>query len=128
MKTIRQHYEEDLPADIAAMAIRNAEESNSGCCVLDTKVESLTKALCMGFVWDMTDQGKAFWYEVNQGNYGDATQPIDYDLVCDEMIKNGGSFAAAIAVAFYHADSGNRNIIKREWRGLFAHYGKAVAK
>lgn len=66
MKTIRQWYEDELPADIAALAIRNAEAQGQA----DIKTSTLTFAIKGGFVWKNTPQGHCFWSEVWQQNGG----------------------------------------------------------
>jgi len=124
MKTIREWFEDELPADIAALAIRNTEIYHSVTCVLDRRYATLNNALSAAFLWHKTPQGQYFWKEVHDGNYGDAPQSIDYTKACDEMEAKGGSFAASLARTYRLADPENRERIERTWASLFTHYGK----
>jgi len=60
MKTIQDYFEDSLPADIAAMAIRNTDES-----ALNAKICTSPKsALRGGFIWAQSPQGFLFWKSV----------------------------------------------------------------
>lgn len=60
MKTIEEHFYDSMPADIAAMAIRNTSENILGLKICKTPAPALQQA----FVWAGTDQGSAFWGSV----------------------------------------------------------------
>lgn len=68
MKTRQQWFEDELPADIAAMAIRNTEKYEIS--FLDGKCSSLENSIIGGFLWKETTQGGIFWEQVCTGNYG----------------------------------------------------------
>ena len=60
MKTIEEHFIDSMPADIAAMAIRNTSAD-----LLDLKIcKTPAAALQRAFWWAETDQGSAFWSSV----------------------------------------------------------------
>lgn len=60
MKTIEEHFIDSMPADIAAMAIRNTDES-----LLNIETDSSpAQALLKAFCWANSEQGGAFWIEV----------------------------------------------------------------
>lgn len=65
MKTIRDHFQDSMPADIAAMAIRNTDED-----LIDLKIfsELLPKtpadALQIAFHWSASQQGRDFWENI----------------------------------------------------------------
>jgi hypothetical protein len=60
MKTFEEHFIESMPADIAAMAIRNTAED-----ILNLKIcKTPATALQRAFWWSDTDQGSAFWANV----------------------------------------------------------------
>ena len=59
-KTIEQHLIDSMPADIAAMAIRNTSEN-----ILDLKIcKTPAAALQKAFDWAVSNQGYAFWSSV----------------------------------------------------------------
>jgi len=125
-KTIKEWFEDELPADIAEMAICNAEIYNCGTYVLDTQEATLKNALSSAFLWQETPQGHAFWQEVHDGNCGYAPKAIDCVKACDAMEAKGGSFAASLARTYRLADPDNRERITRTWADLFARYGKVA--
>jgi hypothetical protein len=59
-KTIEQHFYDSMPADIAAMAIRNTDEDLLHMSICQTPAAALQKA----FDWAASDQGYAFWSSV----------------------------------------------------------------
>ena len=59
-KTIEQHFYDSMPADIAAMAIRNTDEDLLHMSICKTPAAALQKA----FDWAASDQGYAFWSSV----------------------------------------------------------------
>jgi hypothetical protein len=59
MKTIEEWFTDYLPADIAALAIRNTDDI-----LLSVEMSSLSKAIRDSFVWYSTPQGFQFWREV----------------------------------------------------------------
>ena len=60
MKTIEEHLIDSMPADIAAMAIRNTSEN-----ILDLKIcKTPAAALQKAFDWAGSNQGYAFWSSV----------------------------------------------------------------
>jgi len=59
-KTIEQHFYDSMPADIAAMAIRNTDEGLLHMSICQTPAAALQKA----FDWAVSDQGYAFWSSV----------------------------------------------------------------
>ena len=59
-KTIEQHFYDSMPADIAAMAIRNTDEDLLHMSICQTPAAALQKA----FDWAVSDQGYAFWSSV----------------------------------------------------------------
>jgi len=60
MKSIEEHFIDSMPADIAAMAIRNTPDD-----LLDLKIcKTPSAALQRAFWWADTDQGSAFWTSV----------------------------------------------------------------
>ena len=59
-KTIEQHFYDSMPADIAAMAIRNTDEDFLHMSICQTPAAALQKA----FDWAGSDQGYAFWSSV----------------------------------------------------------------
>ena len=59
-KTIEQHFYDSMPADIAAMAIRNTDEDLLHMSICKTPAAALQKA----FSWPGSDQGYAFWSSV----------------------------------------------------------------
>ena len=59
-KTIEQHFYDSMPADIAAMAIRNTDEGLLHMSICQTPAAALQKA----FDWAASDQGYAFWSNV----------------------------------------------------------------
>ena len=66
-KTTRQWFEE-LPSDIEAMAIKNAEAHNAA--ALDLHLPSIEMALRGSFLWSNTTQGHFFWDQVAHGHFG----------------------------------------------------------
>jgi hypothetical protein len=60
MKTIEEHFYDSMPADIAAMAIRNTDEDLLHMSICQTPAAALQKA----FDWAASDQGYAFWSSV----------------------------------------------------------------
>jgi len=60
MKTIEEHFEDSMPADIAAMAIRNTDQDLLRLSICKTPAAALQKA----FDWAVSDQGYAFWSSV----------------------------------------------------------------
>lgn len=60
MRTTRQWFEDELPADIAALAITNSRPG-----ALETKRATLEEALSLSFVWTNTNEGFYFWHEVH---------------------------------------------------------------
>jgi hypothetical protein len=61
MKTIEQHFEDSMPADIAAMAIRNTDEDLLHMSICQTPAA----ALHFAFDWAASNQGFAFWASVS---------------------------------------------------------------
>ena len=120
MKTIKQWYEDELPADIAVMAIKNAEEAR----MLHLETESLSEALGFGFYWQSSPQGLFFWDEVTKGNYGEPGNPIDYSSAVDLMEREGGSFASNLATTFRYADNDNRQKLINAFGDLFREYAR----
>jgi len=59
-KTIEEHFYDSMPADIAAMAIRNTDEDLLHMSICQTPAAALQKA----FDWAASDQGYAFWSSV----------------------------------------------------------------
>ena len=59
-KTIEEHFYDSMPADIAAMAIRNTDEDLLHMSICKTPAAALQKA----FDWAASDQGYAFWSSV----------------------------------------------------------------
>lgn len=60
MKTFEEQFIDSMPADIAAMAIRNTAED-----ILNLKIcKTPAIALQLAFWWSDTDQGSAFWANV----------------------------------------------------------------
>ena len=59
-KTIEQHFYDSMPADIAAMAIRNTDEDLLHMNICQTPAAALQKA----FDWAASDQGYPFWSSV----------------------------------------------------------------
>ena len=59
-KTIEEHFYDSMPADIAAMAIRNTDEGLLHMSICQTPAAALQKA----FDWAVSDQGYAFWSSV----------------------------------------------------------------
>jgi len=59
-KTIEQHFYDSMPADIAAMAIRNTDEDLLHMSICQTPAAALQKA----FDWAASDQGYTFWASV----------------------------------------------------------------
>jgi len=59
-KTIEEHFYDSMPADIAAMAIRNTNEDLLHMSICQTPAAALQKA----FDWAASDQGYAFWSSV----------------------------------------------------------------
>ena len=59
-KTIEQHFYDSMPADIAAMAIRNTDEDLLHMSICKTPAAALQKS----FDWAASDQGYAFWSSV----------------------------------------------------------------
>ena len=59
-KTIEQHFYDSMPADIAAMAIRNTDEDLLHMSICQTPAAALQK----GFDWAASDQGYSFWASV----------------------------------------------------------------
>ena len=59
-KTIEEHFIHSMPADIAAMAIRNTDEDLLHMSICKTPAAALQKA----FDWAASDQGYAFWSSV----------------------------------------------------------------
>jgi hypothetical protein len=59
-KTIKEHFLDSMPADIAAMAIRNTDEDLLYMSICQTPAAALQKA----FDWALSDQGYAFWSSV----------------------------------------------------------------
>ena len=59
-KTIEEHFYDSMPADIAAMAIRNTDEDLLHMSICQTPAAALQKA----FDWAASDQGYAFWSNV----------------------------------------------------------------
>lgn len=124
-KTISEWFEE-LPADIEAMARRNAEE-HSVCDVTTYKCGSLYNAIVYAFVWHDTPEGAAFWAEVSRGHYGDAPEPVDVVLAMRQMQYVGGGFAFALSNAWYLADSDNRARIEKAFADLILRYWKEAS-
>jgi len=60
MKTIEEHFIDSMPADIAAMAIRNTDEDLLHMSLCQTPAT----ALLFAFDWATSDQGYAFWSSV----------------------------------------------------------------
>jgi hypothetical protein len=60
MKTIEEHFIDSMPADIAAMAIRNTDEDLLRLNICQTPAAALQKS----FDWAASDQGYAFWSSV----------------------------------------------------------------
>ena len=60
MKTLEEHFYDSMPADIAAMAIRNTDEDLLHMSICQTPAAALQKA----FDWAASDQGYAFWSSV----------------------------------------------------------------
>ena len=59
-KTLEEIFIDSMPADIAAMAIRNTDES-----LLNIEIDSSPdQALHKAFYWANSEQGGAFWIEV----------------------------------------------------------------
>jgi len=61
MKTIEEHFYDSMPADIAAMAIRNTDEGLLHMSICQTPAA----ALHFAFDWAASDQGYAFWSSVS---------------------------------------------------------------
>ena len=61
MKTIEQHFYDSMPADIAAMAIRNTDEDLLHMSICQTPAA----ALHFAFDWAASNQGFAFWASVS---------------------------------------------------------------
>lgn len=124
MKTIEQHFIDELPADIAAMAIKNTEDST-----LKRPCESAMDALMVAFVWSDTDQGALFWVQVRDnlptGDFRDIPMPEPTDKTIDRMQRHGGSFAQQLAMLWRTADNENRKRIEVEWPELFRKYGQS---
>ena len=59
-KTIEEHFIHSMPADIAAMAIRNTDEDLLHMSICQTPAAALQKS----FDWAASDQGYAFWSSV----------------------------------------------------------------
>jgi len=59
-KTIEEHFYDSMPADIAAIAIRNTDENLLHMSICRTPAAALQKA----FDWAASDQGYAFWSSV----------------------------------------------------------------
>ena len=59
-KTLEEHFYDSMPADIAAMAIRNTDEDLLHMNICQTPAAALQKA----FDWAASDQGYAFWSSV----------------------------------------------------------------
>ena len=59
-KTIEEHFIDSMPADIAAMAIRNTDEDLLHMSICKTPAAALQKS----FDWAASDQGYAFWSSV----------------------------------------------------------------
>ena len=59
-KTIEEHFYDSMPADIAAIAIRNTDENLLHMSICQTPAAALQKA----FDWAASDQGYAFWSSV----------------------------------------------------------------
>lgn len=59
-KTIEEHFIHSMPADIAAMAIRNTDEDLLHMSICKTPAAALQKS----FDWAASDQGYAFWSSV----------------------------------------------------------------
>jgi len=60
MKSIEEHFIDSMPADIAAMAIRNTDEDLLHMSLCKTPAT----ALLFAFGWATSDQGYAFWSSV----------------------------------------------------------------
>ena len=120
MKTIRQWYEDELPADIAALAIANAEDQDAE--RLTRSVETLSYAICSGFFWSSSPQGWDFWIQVHNGDYGDTPTLVSVEIACDHMEARGGSFAKSLAECWRSADPRNRRKLEQAFRDVFQKY------
>tara|TARA_R110002074_G_scaffold127861_1_gene267756 strand:- start:415 stop:774 length:360 start_codon:yes stop_codon:yes gene_type:complete len=79
-KTAAQWFEDYLPADIAVLAINNADEQRS-----DEQFESLDAALYGSFVWAKTSQGHKFWDQIanTEDRWLEAAIELEECLPCD---------------------------------------------
>ena len=120
MKTIRQWYEDELPADIAALAIANAEEQDAG--KLALSASGLRVAILTGFIWGKSPQGRRFWPQVYKGDYGDTPTLVSFELACNHMEDRGGNFAKSLAQCWRCADPDNRRKLETAFRDVFQKY------
>ena len=86
-KTIEQHFYDSMPADIAAMAIRNTAEDLLHMNICQTPAAALQKA----FAWASSREGYTFWVEVfemlaGHGDFRDL-KVSEYDLAMAGLKK-----------------------------------------
>jgi hypothetical protein len=88
-KTIEQHFYDSMPADIAAMAIRNTDEDLLHMSICQTPAAALQKA----FDWAASDQGYAFWSSV----FDTVSESRDFRDLKVERIRSGNGRAEEAA-------------------------------
>ena len=88
MKTIEEHFIDSMPADIAAMAIRNTDEGLLHMSICQTPAA----ALHFAFDWAASNQGFAFWASVSDTvsenrDFRDL-KASEHDLAMAELLKD----------------------------------------
>jgi len=88
MKSIEEHFIDSMPADIAAMAIRNTPDD-----LLDLKIcKTPADALMEGFNWVDSREGYAFWKSVfstvsKEGDFRDMESASEKKVIKNDLIN-----------------------------------------
>ena len=111
-----EFYEDQLPADIASMAMANLIKQDAG----DPHCANLIDALSQ-FKWQDTDEGWRFWCDVASGNVEMHIGEL-CDRAAQRMINRGDAFSASLGRTYTLANPSHKCRLISAFSTVFKKY------